>query len=67
MRSVLDAGFVFWGLFLVFAAIIVGYVLWMRRTERGGETSAPPQFEADPDGFAQSGAGSEVPPSEEAP
>ncbi|MEZ4414774.1 MAG: hypothetical protein R3E10_03400 [Gemmatimonadota bacterium] len=29
--------FVFWGLFVAFAGIIVGYVVWMRRTERTQE------------------------------
>jgi hypothetical protein len=29
-----SAGFVFWGLFLVFGLIVLGYVLWMRRVER---------------------------------
>jgi hypothetical protein len=28
------AGFVFWGLFVVFALIVVAYIAWMRRTER---------------------------------
>jgi hypothetical protein len=27
-------GFVFWGLFLVFGAIVVAYLVWMIRTER---------------------------------
>ena len=33
MRSILDAGFIFWGLFLVFGVIVVGYILWMRWVE----------------------------------
>jgi hypothetical protein len=28
------AGFVFWGLFVVFGVIVVAYIAWMRRTER---------------------------------
>jgi len=28
------AGFVFWGLYLVFGIILVLYLLWMRRVER---------------------------------
>ena len=31
----LGAGFVFWGLFLVFALIVVAYLIWMRWVERG--------------------------------
>jgi len=51
VRSVLEAGFIFWGLFGVFALIVVLYLLWMwwvetreevdRRippAERGGAT-----------------------------
>ena len=30
----LEAGFVFWGLFLVFALIVVAYVIWMTWVER---------------------------------
>ena len=30
-----EPGFIFWGLFVVFAAVIVGYVGWMKWTERG--------------------------------
>ncbi len=30
----LEAGFVFWGLFLAFALIVVAYVIWMRWVER---------------------------------
>lgn len=30
-----EAGFVFWGLFLVFGLIVVAYVIWMRWVERG--------------------------------
>ena len=33
MRSILEAGFIFWGLFLVFGVIVVGYILWMRWVE----------------------------------
>ena len=29
-----DLGFVFWGLFLVFALIVAGYVAWMWWVER---------------------------------
>jgi cbb3-type cytochrome oxidase subunit 3 len=39
MRSILEAGFVFWGLFLVFALIVVAYLVWMVRTERRGSPS----------------------------
>jgi cbb3-type cytochrome oxidase subunit 3 len=34
MTSVLEAGFIFWGLFLVFGLIVVGYLIWMFRLER---------------------------------
>lgn len=34
MSTIVEAGFVFWGLFLVFALIIVAYLVWMRRVER---------------------------------
>lgn len=30
----LDAGFVFWGLFVAFALIVVLYVVWMIQAER---------------------------------
>lgn len=30
----LELGFVFWGLFLAFALILAGYVLWMWWVER---------------------------------
>jgi hypothetical protein len=39
MTGILDAGFIFWGLFLVFGVIVVAYFLWMRWAERRG---APP-------------------------
>ena len=35
MRSILEAGFIFWGLFLTFGVIVVLYIVWMWRTERG--------------------------------
>ena len=34
-RVMLEAGFVFWGLFLVFGLIVVAYIIWMRWVERG--------------------------------
>jgi hypothetical protein len=34
VRAVLDAGFVFWGLFLVSALIVVAYLAWMVREDR---------------------------------
>jgi len=36
MSALLERGFVFWGLFVVSGAIVVGYWIWMRRTERDG-------------------------------
>lgn len=29
-----DAGFVFWGLFVAFGILVLGYVFWMWWTER---------------------------------
>ena len=29
-----EAGFIFWGLFLVFLGILVAYVVWMRWVEK---------------------------------
>lgn len=34
VRVVLDAGFVFWGLFLVSALIVVAYLAWMLLEDR---------------------------------
>lgn len=34
MSAALDAGFVFWGLFLVSALIVVAYLVWMYREDR---------------------------------
>ncbi len=34
MRAILDAGFVFWGLFLASALIVVAYLAWMYREDR---------------------------------
>lgn len=33
----IEAGFVFWGLFAVCGAILLLYVLWMWWVERGGD------------------------------
>ena len=30
----IEAGFIFWGLFLVFGLIVASYVVWMRSVER---------------------------------
>jgi len=35
VRSVLGAGFIFWGLFASFALIVALYLVWMWWTERG--------------------------------
>ncbi len=37
MKGILDAGFVFWGLFLVFGVIVALYLVWMRWVEGPGE------------------------------
>ena len=34
MSAALEAGFVFWGLFLVSALIVVAYLVWMCRADR---------------------------------
>ncbi len=31
----MEVGFVFWGLFAVFGALVVAYVAWMHWVERG--------------------------------
>lgn len=28
------AGFTFWGLFVVFGAIVIGYIFWMRQANK---------------------------------
>ena len=40
----LEAGFIFWGLFLVFGLIVAGYLVWMYSAERG-EADRDPQSE----------------------
>jgi hypothetical protein len=32
---IFEVGFIFWGLFLVFGLIVIGYVVWMIRAENG--------------------------------
>lgn len=34
MKAALEAGFVFWGLFLVFGVLVALYAVWMVREER---------------------------------
>ena len=41
MRGLVDAGFVFWGLFLAFGLFVVAYLVWMRRAEKAEESSPP--------------------------
>jgi len=41
LRGILDAGFVFWGLFLVFGLFVVAYLVWMRGVERTEASSEP--------------------------
>ena len=41
MRTALDSGFVFWGLFLVFGIIVGAYLFWMRWVEKN---AAPPDL-----------------------
>ena len=47
MRSVLEAGFIFWGLFLVFGFIVVGYLVWMLWAE--GREASSVRVKAQPD------------------
>ena len=43
MRSILEAGFIFWGLFGVFGLVVVGYLFWMWWEEgRGDDTEDAP-------------------------
>lgn len=42
-----DAGFIFWGLFLVFGIIVVAYIIWMVHVERG-DSGPPPRTHPDP-------------------
>lgn len=37
MRTILEAGFIFWGLFGVFGLIVALYVLWMWWVEKNDE------------------------------
>jgi hypothetical protein len=50
VRGVLEAGFVFWGLFLAFGLFVVAYLVWMRRAERAEESSAPVRSQAGEEG-----------------
>lgn len=34
LEAIREAGFVYWGLFLAFGVILVGYLVWMWRSER---------------------------------
>lgn len=55
MAAVAEVGFVFWGLFASFGAIVGAYLLWMWWTERdgaggqdGAEEPEPPAGEGGP-------------------
>ena len=41
MRTLLDAGFIFWGLFGAFGLIVGLYLLWMWWVEREGKVRPP--------------------------
>ena len=41
MRSFLEVGFIFWGLFGVFALIVVLYLIWMWWEEGKGQGTEP--------------------------
>lgn len=34
LDAIRDAGFIYWGLFVAFALIVVAYLLWMWRSSR---------------------------------
>ncbi len=42
MRTLLEAGFIFWGLFGVFGLIVLLYLLWMWWVERDPSLETPP-------------------------
>jgi len=43
MKSILEAGFILWGLFLIFGLMVVAYLVWMRWEEgRGGALDKNP-------------------------
>lgn len=48
MNSILEAGFIFWGLFLVFGLIVAGYLFWMYKAERDEHDPDPPPQPGDP-------------------
>lgn len=50
VASVAEVGFVFWGLFAAFGAIVGAYVLWMWWTERDGAGERPEEPPAGEDG-----------------
>jgi cbb3-type cytochrome oxidase subunit 3 len=41
VRGLLEAGFIFWGLFLVFGLVVVGYLGWMFWVEKRGNDHPP--------------------------
>jgi len=43
MRSTLGAGFIFWGLFVVFALLVLLYILWMWWVEKDAARRSPPE------------------------
>jgi len=63
MTGILDAGFIFWGLFLAFGVIVVAYLLWMRWAER----EAPPPGGRSPNKEKRGPHSGGPPPGEEAP
>jgi phage shock protein PspC (stress-responsive transcriptional regulator) len=36
VKAILEAGFIFWGLFGAFGLIVLGYLIWMWWVEREG-------------------------------
>lgn len=59
LEPVLAAGFVFWGLFVVFGLIVLGYVAWMVGVERreGEEVRVGPEGPGEGGSAGRTGAG----------
>lgn len=66
LEAIREAGFVFWGLFAVFGAIVVGYVAWMAWVERN-DSPPPPGVDPRPGGSAGPEPGGRAPGSRRAP
>lgn len=63
LEAAVEAGFVYWGLFLAFGAILVGYLVWMWRSETP-EPDPPGPAGADRDGAERQAAAGRRPEEE---